>query len=70
MQVAGIQKRITSQMSTVRGVLESLDRPKEGSGVIAADAKSLVTKLVHLEDDAELQFKPVITSFPQSAEAP
>jgi phosphate transport system substrate-binding protein len=68
MQVAGVQKRITTQMATVRSVLESLDRPKEGSGVIAADAKSLVTKLVHLEDDAELQFEPVITSSPRSAE--
>jgi outer membrane protein OmpA-like peptidoglycan-associated protein len=68
MQVAGVQKRITTQMSTVRGVIESLDRPTEGSGVIAADAKSLVTKLIRLEDDAELQFEPVITSSPQSAE--
>lgn len=68
MQVAGVQKRITTQLTTVRGVIESLDRPKEGSGVIAADAKSLVTKLTRLEDDAELQLEPVITNSPQSAE--
>jgi phosphate transport system substrate-binding protein len=68
MQVAGVQKRITTQLTTVRGVLESLDRPKEGSGVIAADAKSLVTKLTRLEDDAELHLEPVITNSPQSAE--
>jgi phosphate transport system substrate-binding protein len=68
MQVAGVQKRITTQLATVRGVIESLDRPKEGSGVIAADAKSLVTKLIRLEDDAELRLEPVITSSPQSAQ--
>ncbi|RYD72457.1 MAG: hypothetical protein EOP84_23145, partial [Verrucomicrobiaceae bacterium] len=68
MQVVGVQKRITTQIATVRGVLESLDRPKEGSGVIAADAKSLVTKLTRLDDDAELRLEPVITSSPQSAE--
>jgi phosphate transport system substrate-binding protein len=69
MQVADVQKRITTQMATVRSVLESQDRPKEGSGVIAADAKSLVTKLTRLDDDAELRFEPVITNSPQSAEA-
>lgn len=68
MEVAGIQKRITTQLATVRGVLESLDRPKEGSGVIAADAKSLVTKLTRLDEDAELRLEPVITNSPQSAE--
>ena len=69
MQVAGVQKRITTQLATVRGVLESLGRPKEGSGVIAADAKSLVTKLSRLDEDAELRLEPVITNSPQSAEA-
>ncbi len=68
MEVAGVHKRITTQMATVSSVLESLDRPKGGSGVIAADAKSLVTKLVQLEDDAELQLEPVTTSSPQLAE--
>lgn len=68
MQVASIQKRITAHLATVRGVIESLDRPKEGSGVIAADAKSLVSKFTRLEDDAELRLEPVITSSPQSAE--
>jgi phosphate transport system substrate-binding protein len=68
MQVVGVQKRITTQLATVRGVLESLDRPKEGSGVIAADAKSLVTKLTRLDEDAELRLEPVITNSPQSAE--
>ena len=68
MEVAGVQKRITTQLTTVRGVLESLDRPKEGSGVIAADAKSLVTKLTRLDEDAELRLEPVITNSPQSAE--
>jgi len=69
MQVVGVQKRITTQLVTVRGVLETLDRPKEGSGVIAADAKSLVTKLTRLDDDAELLLEPVITNSPKSAEA-
>lgn len=68
MQVADVQKRISTQLATVRGALESLDSPKEGSGVIAADAKSLVTKLSRLEDDAELRLEPIITSSPQSAE--
>lgn len=68
MQVVGIRKRITNQLATVRGALESLDRPKEGSGVIAADAKSLVTKLIRLKDDAELQLEPVIANSPKSAE--
>jgi phosphate transport system substrate-binding protein len=68
MQVAGVQKRIKTQLTNVLGVLESLDRPKEGSGVIAADAKSLVTKLTRLEDDAELLLEPVITNSPQAAE--
>jgi hypothetical protein len=68
MLVASIQKRITAHLATVRGVIESLDRPKEGSGVIAADAKSLVSKLSRLEDDAEIRLEPVITSSPQSAE--
>ena len=69
MQVAGVQKKIATQMVTVRSVLEALDRPKQGSGVIAADSKSLVTKLVRLEEDAEIQFEPVITSSPQSSGA-
>ncbi len=68
MQVVGVQNRIATQLATVRGVLEELDRPKEGSGVIAADAKSLVTKLTRLDDDAELRLESVITNFPQSAE--
>ena len=68
MQVVGVQKRITTQLVTVRGVLESLDRPKEGSGVIAADAKSLVMKLTRLDEDAELRLEPGITNSPQSAE--
>ena len=68
MQVVGVQKRITTQIATVRGVLESLDRPKEGSGVIAADAKSLVTKLTRLKDDAEIRLEPLTASSPSSAE--
>jgi len=68
MQVAGVQKRIKTQLTNVLGVFESLDRPKEGSGVIAADAKSLVMKLTLLEDDAELLLEPVITNSTQSAE--
>ena len=68
MKVANALKRITTQMSNVRSTLESLDRPKQGSGVIAADAKSLVSKLNRLEEDAELQIEIVITKAPQSAE--
>jgi outer membrane protein OmpA-like peptidoglycan-associated protein len=67
-QVAGVQKRISTQMATVRSAIDSLDRPKEGSGVIAADAKSLVTKLIRLEDDTELRLEADITKFPHSAE--
>jgi phosphate transport system substrate-binding protein len=68
MQVASVQKKLTVQMATIRGIIESLDHPKEGSGVIAADAKSLLPKFVSLEDDAELVLEPVITGSPQSAE--
>lgn len=68
MQVANVQKKITAQTTTVRGAIESLDRPREGTGVIAADAKSLVTKLIRLEEDAELQIEPIIARSPQSAE--
>gem|GEM_PF-2566186 len=68
MEVANALKRITTQMSNVRSTLETLDRPKQGSGVIAADAKSLVSKLNRLDDDAELQLEIVIAKAPQSAE--
>lgn len=67
MQVANVQKRIATQMITVRGIIESLDQPKAGIGVVAADAKSLVTKLVQLEEEAEPQLEPIISKFPQSA---
>ncbi len=69
MQVANVQKKITAQMTTVRGVIESLDHPEQGSGTITADAKSLVTNITRLEDDAELLLEPAITKSPQSAEA-
>lgn len=68
MQVAEVQKRISTQIITLHSVIDSLDGPKEGSGVIAAEAKSLVTKLTRLEDDAELRLEAVITKSPHSAE--
>lgn len=67
-EVANALKRITTQISDVRSTLETLDRPKQGSGVIAADAKSLVGKFNSLEDDAELQLEIIVTKAPQSAE--
>jgi hypothetical protein len=67
-QVAEIQKKISIKMGTVSSFIDSLDQPKEGSAVIAADAKSLVTKLIRLEDDAELRIEAVITKSPHSAE--
>lgn len=68
-QVAGVQERIMTHISTVRSILESLDRPKEGSGVITVDANVLVAKLIRLSDDSELLLEPVIINHPQSAEA-
>lgn len=68
-QVANTLKRLTSQMSSVRSTIEALDRPKQGSGVITADAKSLLGKFNSLEEDAELQFEVVIPKAPQSADA-
>jgi phosphate transport system substrate-binding protein len=68
-QVAATLKRLTSQLSSVRNTLESLDRPVQGSGVVTADAKSLLGKFNSLEEEAELQFEVVIPKAPQSAEA-
>jgi outer membrane protein OmpA-like peptidoglycan-associated protein/uncharacterized protein YoxC len=68
MQVASTLKRIATQISTVRSIDETLDRPKEGSGVIAADAKSLIGKLNRLNEDAELRLETIISDSPQSAE--
>ena len=68
MQVADAHKKISAQLITVRAVLESLDRPKEGSGVAAADAKSLIAKLSQLDDDAEQRLEQIITSSPNKAQ--
>ena len=68
MQVTNVQKKITAQTITVRNTIESLDRPKAGAGIIAADAKSLLTKLIRLEEDAELQIGPLIANSPKSAD--
>lgn len=68
-QVANTLKRLTTQMSSVRSTIEALDRPKQGSGVITADAKSLLGKFNALEEDAEIQFEVIIPKAPQSADA-
>lgn len=68
MQVTNVQKKITAQTITVRNTIESLDRPRAGSGIIAADAKSLLTKLIRLEEDAEVQIGPLIAKSPKSAD--
>lgn len=67
LQVAGLRQQLTTRIATVRGALELLDLPKQGSGVIAADAKSLVAKLTRLEEEAETVFEPILSSSPQSA---
>lgn len=68
MRVAEIHKKITSQGTTVKGILESMDRPRAGSGVLAADAKSLVNKFSDLEEKAEAELEPVMADSQQSVE--
>ncbi len=68
MRVAEIHKKITSQAAAVKGILESMDRPRTGSGVVTADAKSLVSKFNELEEKAEAELEPVMADSPQSAE--
>ncbi len=67
MLIANTLKRITAQVSTMRSTVEALDRPKQGSGVIAADTKSLIGKFDLLKENAELQFEGIIPKSPQSA---
>lgn len=67
--VAEALKKVEQKLSSAGQSLDTLELPKKGVGVIAADAKILVGKLAQLEEDAERSLEAVITKSPNSSVA-
>ena len=64
--VAQTLQNVDQQISLVKHMIETIDQPSSGAGVNAAEARLLMGKLQHLEDDTEVALEQVQTESPGS----